>query len=115
MNADEPSRGDIWLTDFDPTRGHEQAGRRPSLVVSVNSFNRGPLQLVVVVPLTTRDRRNPFAVPIPPPEGGVRQLSFIKCEVVRSLARERLIIRWGSVRPETLGDVEVRLRAFLGL
>ncbi|WP_198471546.1 type II toxin-antitoxin system PemK/MazF family toxin [Acetomicrobium sp. S15 = DSM 107314] len=38
----EPSRGEIWLVDLNPLRGHEQAGRRPSLVISVNGFNYGP-------------------------------------------------------------------------
>ncbi|MGB4437422.1 MAG: type II toxin-antitoxin system PemK/MazF family toxin, partial [Acetomicrobium sp.] len=31
----EPSRGEIWLVDLNPVRGHEQAGRRPALVVSI--------------------------------------------------------------------------------
>ncbi len=37
-----PGRGEVWLADLNPTRGHEQAGRRPVLVVSEDLFNRGP-------------------------------------------------------------------------
>jgi len=37
----DPSRGDIWLADFNPIRGHEQAGQRPVLVISEDLFNKG--------------------------------------------------------------------------
>jgi len=40
----------MWLADLDPTRGHEQAGRRPVLVVSDDIFNRGPADLVIILP-----------------------------------------------------------------
>ena len=43
----EPARGDVWLIDLNPTRGREQAGRRPALIVSVDEFNSGYAGLVV--------------------------------------------------------------------
>ena len=49
-------RGEIWMIDFDPTRGHEQAGRRPALVVSDDVFNAGPAGLVMVLPVTTKPK-----------------------------------------------------------
>src|SRR5262249_45820767 len=73
-------RGDVWLIDFDPTQGHEQAGRRPGLIVSVDLFNQGPAGLVVVVPLTSKDRRVRWHVPVDPPEAGLKKRSFIMCE-----------------------------------
>jgi mRNA-degrading endonuclease toxin of MazEF toxin-antitoxin module len=45
-------RGDIYLVSLDPTRGHEQQGRRPVLVVSPDAFNR-LTKVPVVVPITT--------------------------------------------------------------
>lgn len=110
-----PSRGEVWLVDLDPARGHEQAGKRPGLVVSVDLFNRGPAELVVLVPLTARAKGIPWHVPVEPPEGGLEQKSFIKCEDVRSVAKERLSSRLGVVSPETLAAVEDRLRILLGL
>ncbi len=62
----EPSRGEVWLVDLHPTRGHEQAGIRPGLVVSVDPFNHGPAGLVVFLPLTSIATRIPFHVEIPP-------------------------------------------------
>jgi mRNA interferase MazF len=110
-----PLRGDIWRIDFNPTRGREQASVRPALVVSVDPFNHGPAGLVVVLPLTTRERRVPLHVEVNPPEGGLRQRSFIKCEAIRSVGAERLLDRWGSTSPQTLMLVERRLRLLLGL
>jgi mRNA interferase MazF len=48
-----PRRGEIWLAGLRPTRGREQSGRRPVLVLSVDFFNAGPADLVVVLPLTS--------------------------------------------------------------
>ncbi len=115
MMQPQPSRGEIWLVDLNPTRGHEQAGVRPGLVASVDLFNHGPAGLTVVLPLTTRDRGIPLHVGLEPPEGGVRQQSFIKCEDARSVASERLMERWGTVSQDTLLAVGDRLRILLEL
>ena len=111
----EPSHGEVWLVDLNPTRGHEPAGVRPGLVVSVDPFNHGLAGLVVLLPLTSVAKGIPFHVEINPPEGGVKVRSFIKCEDVRSVAKERLSRRWGKVSASTLAAVEDRLRILLGL
>lgn len=110
-----PARGEIWLADLDPTRGHEQAGRRPVLVISEDVFNQGPADLVIVLPVTSTHRGVPAHVPITPPEGGLKTPSVILCDAVRSMAKERLIQRWGVVSAATLEAVEDRLRILLGL
>jgi mRNA interferase MazF len=110
-----PARGEVWLADFDPTRGHEQAGRRPVLVVSEDLFNRGPAGLAIVLPMTSVVRNVPTHIPIDPPEGGVRSRSAILCEGARSVSVERLTDRWGAVRPSTMAAVEDRLRILLRL
>jgi mRNA interferase MazF len=110
-----PSRGEIWLVDLNPVRGHEQAGIRPGLVISVDAFNHGPAGLVVMIPVTTREKGIPLHVGIKPPQGGLEQPSFIKCEDVRSVAKERLVRRLGRVTQETLAEVEDRLKILLGL
>jgi len=112
---DDPLRGEIWLVDLNPTRGHEQAGRRPGLVVSVDLFNQGPAGLAVVFPITTREKGIPFHLEIKVPEGGLTKRSFIKCEDIRSISKERLVQRLGRVSRNTMTAVEDRLRIFLGL
>ena len=110
-----PKRGEIWTVDFDPTRGHEQAGTRPALVLSATSFNQGPAGLAVVLPITSKNKHIPWHVPVAPPEGGLQRISFIKCEDVRSVAAERLAKCWGAVSLLTLAEVEERLRILLEL
>jgi mRNA interferase MazF len=111
----QPSRGEIWWVDLDPTRGHEQAGRRPALVISVDPFNQGPAGLVVVIPVTSKAKGISLHVEIAPPEGGVRQKSYIKCEDLRSVSKQRLSGRLGRVKPDTLAAVEMRVKRLLGL
>jgi mRNA interferase MazF len=110
-----PSRGEVWLASLNPTRGHEQAGVRPVVVVSEDTFNHGPAGLVVIVPMTTTWRGIFLHVPVTPPEGGLRRHSVVKCEDIRSISMERLIEQWGMLSAATMAVVEDRLRILLRL
>ncbi len=110
-----PSRGEIWTVNLNPVKGHEQAGYRPGLVISVDTFNHGPAGLVVIIPITMQEKGIPFHVAINPPEGGVSKKSFIKCEDIRSISTERLSKCLGMVSPETLKVVEDRLKILIDL
>lgn len=110
-----PARGEVWYADFSPTIGHEQAGLRPALVVSVDQLNQGPAAVVVVVPITRTDRRIPLHVRLDPPEGGLAQRSFAMSEQLRAISAGRLKDRRGIVSPKTMAEVEDRLKIVLGL
>ena len=112
---EHPKRGELWWAALDPTRGREQAERRPALVLSADLFNGSPAGLVSVLPVTSRDRRIRSHVAIEPPEGGLRVTSFVMCEQVRTVARERLVARIGSVSARTLDAVADRVRVLLDL
>jgi mRNA interferase MazF len=111
----DPLRGEVWNVNFDPTKGREQRGSRPALIVSHSTFNRSAAELVVVVPLTTTFRGIPLHVRIDPPEGGLKSPSFAKIEDVRSISKERLTKRFGTVSSATLAQVADRLRILLDL
>ena len=115
MSGSEPSRGEVWSVNLDPTVGREQAGTRPALVVSVDKFNHGPAGLVVVLPITSKDKDQPIHVPVKPPEGGLSLLSFVKCDDIRSVSKQRLKQFRGAVSPQTLAAVEMRIRVLLNL
>lgn len=110
-----PHRGEIWLADLDPTGGREQAGVRPALVVSVDLFNSGPSQLVMIAPLTRRDRGVAAHVAILPPEGGLAARSFILTDQLRTVTHERLLRRLGTVESATLTAALDWVSRFLGL
>ncbi len=111
-----PDRGEVWIER--PVRalhGREQQGRRPVLIVSAAAINRGPSNLAVVVPLTTRDRGVALHVPIDAPEGGLRTRSVALPEQIHVVAQERLIERRGHVSLATMREIEDRLRIVLDL
>jgi len=62
-----PERGDVVYTSFDPTRGREQRGRRPALVLSKHSYNIHS-ELALVCPITSTIRNYPFIVVIDTPK-----------------------------------------------
>lgn len=111
----EPQRGEVWTVDLNPTKGREQQGHRPALVVSTNTFNRGPADLVVVLPITSKGKGIPLHVKIEKPEGGVKTTSYAMAEAVRSVSKSRLGRRWGSVLPRTMETIADRLRILLEL
>ena len=59
-----PDRGDVVWLDFTPQAGHEQAGRRPGVVLSPAAYN-AKVGLALVCPITTHAKGYPFEVPIP--------------------------------------------------
>jgi mRNA interferase MazF len=110
-----PARGEVWLADLDPTRGREQAGRRPVLVVSHDVFNRGPADLVIVCPITSRIRGIASHIRLSPPDGGLKTDSVVMCEAIRSISKRRLLKSWGRVETSTLYAVDDVLRILLCL
>ena len=110
-----PIRGEVWLTDLSPVRGHEQAGRRLALIVSDDLFNQGPAGLVIVLPITSTVREIPSHVEVVPPEGGLKVRSAVLCDGVRSISTDRLHSRWGQMSPRTMVAVENVLRFLMKL
>jgi mRNA interferase MazF len=106
-----PEAGDLIWTDFDPTRGREQAGRRPALVVSSATFTENT-GLAVVCPITSRMRPFPTSVVLP---AGLPVAGEILTSHVRSIDTQARPIRYtGSAVPsETAHFVRAKLNAFI--
>src|ERR1019366_187252 len=111
MPAYVPDAGDfIWLT-FDPQAGHEQAGRRPALVLSPSLYN-GKAGLALVCPLTNQAKGYPFEVPVPAGHGAT---GAILVDHVKSLDwKSRRAERLGTCPPEIIDEVRARLAPLLG-
>lgn len=101
-----PGRGDIvWLV-FDPQAGHEQAGRRPALVVSPEAYN-AKTGLSLVCPITSQVKGYAFEVGIPP---GLAVAGVVLADQIKSLdwkARKAQFIC--TLPPETIEDVIAKI------
>ena len=105
-----PDRGDaVWL-DFDPQAGHEQAGRRPAIVLSPAGYNR-KVGLAIFCPVSTRVKGYPFEVPLP---AGLRIQGVILADQLKSLDwRVRKARCAGQVPREVLEEVVARALALI--
>lgn len=108
-------RGDVYIGDPEPVIGHEQGGRHPFLVVSIEQMNRSPAKLAIAVPLTTTDRRNKLHIRLEPPEGGLERVSFAMPEMVRSVSSSRLQRRLGRASLDTVESVANQIGLLVGL
>ena len=111
----KPLRGEVWYADFDPVVGHEQGGTRPGLIISHARLSASPAELVIALPITSIDKGMPSHVCVHPPEGGLRFTSFIKCEDIRSISKQRLGRHMGEVSDDTMERVDLILRMVLDL
>ncbi|QDU58549.1 type II toxin-antitoxin system PemK/MazF family toxin [Aeoliella mucimassa] len=105
MAKADPMRGEVWDVDLNTGEGHEQAGKRPAVIVSADTLNRGAVGLLVVVPLTKHDKQIALHVKVSKPDGGVTVDSYAMPEHIRSVSRERLVRRRGKLDVTTLARV----------
>lgn len=99
LKKNKPKQGEIWLFDPDPVKGNEVGKKvRPALVISSNLLNDGSSGLVIVLPITSKDKKIPTHIKIESPEGGVNRESFAMCEQIRSISKDRLVKRLGTVK-----------------
>lgn len=110
MPAFVPERGDLIWIALDPQAGHEQAGRRPAVVVSPRAYNR-KVGLALCCPVTSRIKGYPFEVALPP-KG--RITGVVLADQVKSLDwRARQAKRAGRLTAEAIGEVIAKLTTLL--
>jgi len=91
------SKGDIWLIDFNPIVGQEQAGIRPAAVVSGNSMNQY-FSLVMVCPLSTKIKNFEGNIVIDPSvQNGLTETSEILTFQIRSVSKNRMVKKLGAI------------------
>ena len=116
-------RGEIYFVNLNPTKGREQRGRRPVLVVSVDSINAQPLVVAVVVGTDAKKlpRDFPVNVRLSAQETGLPHDTVFLCFQIRSLDPSRFrgnkgdLHPAGGVQPERMLAVDEALRNVLGL
>jgi mRNA interferase MazF len=106
-----PKRGDIWLVDFDPTKGDELKKQRPAVVIS--SDHLGTLAIRLVVPLTTWNPNFKNKIwhiqVLPTQENGLSKLSSADTLQVRSVSTTRFIRQLGTIEKDKLAQIAAGL------
>lgn len=106
-------RGDIRWADLTPTRGHEQAGTRPVLVISHDVFNDRS-GTVIAVAMTSQEPRAGFPLTLESRAPGLTKRSWIKISQVRTLSSERIGKRLARSSDEELSRVIEGLNEIVG-
>ena len=109
-----PSVDDLWLVDFGVPHPGEPAAHRPALIVGPpDTFGPG-FPFVIVVPLTTAHRGLSLHVEVEAgADTGLDTTSYIQCELIRSINRNRLVLRLGAVGPDTSNQVSTVIKTLL--
>ena len=108
-------RGDVWLVAFGEPEGREQSGTRPGVVVSSDLLNERPAGIVVVVPITTSHRGLPSHIEIEKGESGLDEVSYAKCEDVKSVSDRRLLAHLGTAGTAVMFEISRVLRLLMDL
>src|SRR6266705_1099514 len=91
-------RGDIYWADLDPTKGHEQAGQRPVLVLSNDVFNQRS-GTVIAMALTSQPQRAGFPLSFELAGLQLPKKSWVKISQIRTLSVQRLSRKIGQANP----------------
>jgi len=107
------SRGDIVWADLEPTRGNEQAGLRPVLILSQDVFNERS-GTVIAMALTSQPQRAGFPLTLELTSTKLPKKSWVKISQIRTLSTERLITKIGKATPEEMNLVIEGLGEIIG-
>jgi mRNA interferase MazF len=106
-------RGDILWASLDPTRGHEQSGSRPVLVLSQSIFNERS-GTVIAVALTSQQPNAGFPLTIELADQGLPKKSWVKISQIRTLSVQRLGKKLGKASAEELENIIEGLNEIIG-
>ena len=106
-------RGEVRWADLSPTRGHEQSGRRPVLILSADVFNERS-GTVIAVALTSQPPRAGFPLTLQVASAQLPKPSWVKISQIRTLSVHRIGRKLGAVSPEEVAQVIEGLNEILG-
>ncbi|MBF6289890.1 type II toxin-antitoxin system PemK/MazF family toxin [Nocardia cyriacigeorgica] len=97
--------GDVVWVELSPTRGHEQDGRRPAVVISTADYLQTVRRMAIIVPVTTTDRAWPHHVQLRGDDLRLKETSFAMTEQPRTISTSRIQGDAGSVNGQTLAAI----------
>ena len=109
-----PVRGEVWLVNWNPARGSEQAGKRPALVIQ-NDIGNEKASTTIVAAISGSVKIYPMNVRLNPPEGGLNRPSIVKTGQILTVSKERLEKRLGQISAEKMQEVNLAIKLSLDL
>lgn len=106
-------RGDIIWADLSPVRGHEQAGKRPVLVISQDIFNEAS-GTVIAIALTSQPQKAGFPLTLELSQQWPPKKTWVKISQIRTLSIERLGAKIGRASAEELNLIIEGLNEIIG-
>ena len=106
-------RGEIRWAELNPTRGHEQAGRRPVLVLSHDIFNKRS-GTVIAMTVTSQPQKARFPLTYPLESRQLPKPSWVKISQIRTLSVDRIGRKLATVEPEQLAEIVDGLDQIIG-
>jgi mRNA interferase MazF len=106
--TDLVERGDVWWADLNPTRGREQNGIRPILIISCNALNRNS-GTVICVPLTSSEPRAGFPLTLEVTSTDLPKRSWAKISQIRVLSIDRLTDKIATIESSELDKIQAGL------
>ena len=109
------TRGDIYLVDFDPSRGSEIKKKRPALIISCNEANKH-LRTVMVIPFSSKTENvYPFEVFVEKNDSGLDVDSKLKIPQMRAVDKERLTKYIGTLPEDKIKETENAIKLHLAM
>jgi mRNA interferase MazF len=109
------TRGDIYLVDFEPSKGAEIKKKRPALIISCNEANKY-LRTVMVIPFSSKtDKVYPFEVFVSKSDSGLDVDSKLKIPQMRAVDKARLTKYVGTLADDKIKETENAIRLHLGM
>lgn len=111
-----PKRGEIYMVNFDPAAGSEIKKTRPALILQNNIANEySPVTIVAAITSFKEGILYPTEVLVLSPEDGLTVDSVVLLNQIRTIDKQRLVKRKGSLKEETMNQVGRALEISLGL
>ena len=115
----QPVRGEVYLCQFDPARGSEQAGTRPAVIVERTAFSSvGAKPHVLIAAITTNPKCEslPFCLRLEPGKGnGLKATSYLNTSHIHAFSKDRLLKKMGKLTSEKMVEMDRALRQMLDL
>jgi len=112
--ANFPKRGEVWLVNWNPAGGSEQAGKRPALVIQ-NDIGNEKAPTTIVAAISSSVKIYPMNVEVKPPDGGLDRPSIIKTSQILTVTKQRLEKRLGRVSKVWMDAVDKAIKLSLAL